>query len=49
MARIVAEIMPPMTPVPTACWLLEPAPVLVAIGSTPKTNASDVIRIGRKR
>lgn len=38
-----------MTPVPTACWLPEPAPLLVAIGSTPKINASEVIRIGRRR
>ncbi|VEB56102.1 Uncharacterised protein [Salmonella enterica subsp. enterica] len=33
---MVAEIIPPITPVPTACWLPEPAPVLVAIGNTPK-------------
>ena len=49
MASTVAEIIPPITPVPTACWLPEPAPVLVAIGSTPKINASEVIRIGRRR
>ena len=29
--------------------LLAPAPVLIASGSTPKINASDVMMMGRKR
>ena len=49
MPSTVAEIMPPSTPVPIAFWLPEPAPVLVASGSTPRPKASEVIRIGRKR
>ena len=49
MPSTVAEIMPPSTPVPIAFWLPEPAPVLVASGSTPKPKASEVIRIGRSR
>ena len=49
MARKVAVSMPPITPVPIACWLAEPAPLPIASGSTPRTNASDVIRIGRNR
>ena len=31
------------TPVPMACWLAEPAPVLKAKGITPKMKARDVI------
>lgn len=48
-ASTVAEIIPPITPVPTACWLPEPAPWLIAIGNTPKIKASEVIKIGRNR
>ncbi|MNL14573.1 hypothetical protein D3C87_1355180 [compost metagenome] len=44
-----AVIIPPITPVPMARWLPEPAPVAIASGSTPRINANDVIRIGRKR
>ncbi len=42
-------IMPPITLVPSACWLAPPAPVAITIGSTPQTKARPVIRIGRKR
>ena len=42
----VATIMPPITPVPMACWLAELAPVAMANGTTPRINASDV-KIGR--
>src|SRR5690554_2519435 len=49
MARSVAEIMPPITPVPTARWPAEPAPVANTRGITPMIKASEVIRIGRKR
>ena len=48
-ASKVAVNIPPITPVPIARWLAEPAPVDIASGSTPRMNASDVIRIGRKR
>ena len=48
-ARNVAASMPPMTPVPTECRAPAPAPVEIASGSTPRMNASEVIRIGRKR
>ena len=41
--------MPPITPVPVEWRAPAPAPVEIANGSTPKMNASDVIRIGRKR
>ena len=41
--------MPPITPVPMACWLFEEAPVAIASGTTPKMKASEVITIGRKR
>ncbi|CFP25652.1 Uncharacterised protein [Bordetella pertussis] len=41
--------MPPITPVPMAFWLPEPAPVEMASGTTPRMNASDVIRMGRRR
>jgi hypothetical protein len=44
-----AVIMPPITPVPIARWLAEPAPVAITSGSTPQMKASEVIRIGRKR
>ena len=39
--------MPPITPVPMAFWLPEPAPLAMASGSTPRMKASEVIRIGR--
>ena len=48
-ARIVAEIMPPSTPVPMACWLFDAAPEAMARGTTPKMKASEVMTIGRKR
>ncbi|MNY66818.1 hypothetical protein D3C86_2043070 [compost metagenome] len=41
--------MPPITPVPMACWLAEPAPLAMARGTTPRMNAIEVITIGRKR
>src|SRR3546814_11494211 len=48
-ARTVAEIMPPTTLRPIAFCPPEPAPLATARGRTPKTKASDVMRIGRKR
>ena len=36
-------------PVPIAFWLPEPAPVLMASGSTPSPKASEVMRMGRSR
>src|SRR6185369_12285016 len=48
-ARLVAVIMPPITPVPIARWLAEPAPVATASGSTPRMKAIEVMMIGRKR
>ncbi|CFO00475.1 Uncharacterised protein [Bordetella pertussis] len=44
-----AASIPPSTPIPTARWLAAPAPVAMASGTTPRMNASDVIRMGRKR
>ena len=38
-----------MTPVPTACWLPEPAPELITSGNTPRPKAIEVITIGRRR
>lgn len=49
MASTVAAIMPPVTPVPIACRAPAPAPVLMTSGSTPNTNASEVMRMGRSR
>ena len=49
MATKVAASMPPMTPVPIEWRLAEPAPVLMASGSTPRMKASEVMTIGRKR
>ena len=46
---MVAVAMPPITPVPIARWLAEPAPVEIASGSTPSMKASEVMMIGRKR
>ena len=43
----VATSIPPMTPVPMACRLAAPAPLLIARGNTPILNARDVITIGR--
>lgn len=48
-ARMTTAIMPPITVVPSACWLAPPAPVAIAIGRTPQTKARPVIRMGRKR
>ncbi len=48
-ASTVAVIMPPITPVPMACWLPAPAPVDTASGNTPSMNASEVITMGRRR
>ncbi len=39
----------PMTPVPTAFCAPLPAPWLITSGMTPRTKASEVIRIGRRR
>ena len=41
--------MPPATAVPTELRDAAPAPVASASGSTPRMNANDVIRIGRRR
>ena len=38
---------PPSTPIPMAFCAPAPAPLASASGSTPKPNASDVMRIGR--
>jgi hypothetical protein len=46
---MVADSMPPITPVPMACWLPEPAPLEIARGRTPKMKASEVMMIGRRR
>ncbi len=48
-AGIVAVTIPPITPVPTAFCAPEPAPELITSGITPRMNARDVIRIGRRR
>ena len=48
-ASTVADIIPPMTAVPSACCAPEPAPEPITIGNTPSVNASEVIKIGRKR
>ncbi|MNV27528.1 hypothetical protein D3C71_1186820 [compost metagenome] len=45
----VAVIIPPITPVPMACWLAELAPVAIASGTTPRMNAREVMTIGRNR
>jgi hypothetical protein len=41
--------MPPKTAVPSARRLAAPAPPATTSGETPRMNANDVIRIGRKR
>src|SRR6185436_17492430 len=48
-ARNVAAIMPPITPVPAEWRAPAPAPLEKTSGITPRINASEVIRIGRKR
>ena len=45
----VAASMPPNTPVPIERRAAAPAPVANTSGTTPSTNASEVITIGRKR
>ena len=45
----VAASIPPKTPVPMEWRAPAPAPVAMMSGTTPSTNAKDVIRIGRKR
>lgn len=46
---VIAKIIPKNTPVPIEWRLAEPGPEAITIGNIPSTNASDVIRIGRKR
>ena len=41
--------MPPITPVPMARWLAEPAPLARASGNTPMVKASDVMTMGLNR
>src|ERR1700722_6804147 len=48
-ANTVAVTIPPMTPVPIAVRPPAPAPVAVASGNTPRINANEVIRMGRRR
>ena len=48
-ARMTTAVIPPMTIVPRACWLLALAPAAIVIGATPKMNARPVITMGRKR
>ena len=48
-ATNVASIMPPNTPVPMLRLAAAPAPVAIANGTIPNTNAIDVITIGLKR
>src|SRR5580658_10418931 len=47
--KLVAAIIPPNTVVPTETRPATPAPCATTNGTTPKINASDVIRIGRNR
>ena len=49
MASIVAESIPPRTVQPIVDLACAPAPSANANGDTPKMNANDVMRIGRKR
>ena len=46
---VTATIIPKKTPVPMAWRLAEPGPLAITIGSMPNMNASEVIRMGRKR
>src|SRR5581483_5465841 len=48
-ATKVASSMPPTTPVPIERRAAAPAPLANISGSTPKTKASEVMTIGRKR
>ena len=41
--------MPPNTPVPIACWVSALAPLASIKGTTPRVNANEVIKIGRRR
>ena len=43
MPSTVAVIMPPRTPVPSACWLFALAPLAITSGTTPRMKASDVV------
>ncbi len=45
----VADVMPPMTAVPSAFWAPAPAPFPSTMGSTPRMNAIEVIKMGRNR
>ena len=47
--RNVAVIIPLKTAVPRARLAPELAPVAITSGKTPRINANDVIKIGRKR
>ena len=48
-ASSVAAFMPPKTAVPNDRQDAPPAPVAISNGVTPRMNANEVIRIGRKR
>ena len=48
-ATKVAMIMPPNTPLPIDRRALAPAPLENTSATTPSTNASEVMMIGRKR
>ena len=45
----VAVVIPATTVIPIDVRAPEPAPVEIANGNTPRMNAKDVIKIGRKR
>ena len=47
MAMPVAASIPPITVVPMICRPTEPAPLAMNKGTQPRTNANEVIRIGR--
>src|SRR5271170_59648 len=47
--RIVPPSIPPNTAVPMDCRAAAPAPLATTNGTTPRINAKEVIRIGRKR
>ena len=49
MASVVSPSMPPMIPVPMEWRELAPTPMATASGSTPRTKASEVMMIGRRR
>ena len=48
-AITVAASVPPITPVPIEWRLLAEAPVAMASGTVPRTNANEVMTIGRSR